>query len=292
MTAYAVMTTLFPSQEGRFRFKIFTIQKMPEKNQNPTIRKTGDGSTSLYSPKFDQLYHNPHGAVTESRHVFFQTNGLLKALKEKQFVNIFEVGFGTGLNLLLTLEYLRENNLETDVNFYSLEAYPIDAEVTEDFEFSGEPGLRKSLLILRSILQDLTPGMNRIKLTENLSLHLWFGFFEDLFEVHEESTLIRHKIDFILQDAFSPEVNEELWTPGVFKNLASISNDDAVLSTYCAASSARAAMAVAGWKVARAPGALGKREMTLASLDSDKLEDFKRVNEKRLAERFENRDFE
>ncbi|NBC64748.1 MAG: hypothetical protein GVY07_03655, partial [Bacteroidetes bacterium] len=53
---------------------------MPDKTSKPIIKKTGDGSTSLYSPAFDQLYHNPNGAVAESRHVFFETNGLVKAL--------------------------------------------------------------------------------------------------------------------------------------------------------------------------------------------------------------------
>lgn len=265
---------------------------MSEKSSKPIIKKTGDGSTSLYSPKFDQLYHNPNGAVAESRHVFFETNGLLKALKDKSSINIFEVGFGTGLNLLLTLDYLSKLNLNTEIAYYSVEAFPIDADITEDFEFADEPGLQNSLPILRTVLQDIYPGMNRIQLTEQLSLHLWVRFFDDLFEEHEKSPLINHTMDFIFQDAFSPEVNEELWTPGVFEKLASISNDDAILSTYCAASAARAAMAVAGWKIARAQGALGKREMTVASLDEHKLIEFKRINEKRLAERFENGDFE
>lgn len=265
---------------------------MPSKNQKPIIKKTGDGSTSLYSPKFDQLYHNPNGAVSESRHVFFETNGLLKTLEQQSSVNIFEVGFGSGLNLLLVLDYLRELDVDTKVNFYSVEAFPIDADLTEDFEFKNDPGLQKSLPILRTVLQDIYPGMNRIQLTDQLSLHLWFGFFDDLFDEHEKSKLINHKIDFIFHDAFSPEVNQELWTPQVFQKLSSISNDNAVLSTYCAASAARAAMAVAGWKIARSLGALGKREMSLASFDADKLGDFKRVNEKRLTERFEKGDFE
>lgn len=265
---------------------------MTKKSSKPTVQKTGDGSTSLYSPKFNQLYHNPNGAVAESRHVFFETNGLVKALKQKSSLNIFEVGFGTGLNLLLTLDYLQKLNLNTEIAFYSVEAFPIEADITEDFEFVDEPGLQKSLPILRSILQDIYPGMNRIQLTDQISLYLWVGFFDDLFEEHEKSSIINHKIDFIFQDAFSPEVNEELWTPDVFKKLASISNDDALLSTYCAASAARAAMAVAGWNIARAPGALGKREMTVASLEAKKLEDFEQVNEKRLVERFEKGDFE
>lgn len=265
---------------------------MSKKSSKPTIKKTGDGSTSLYSPSFDQLYHNPNGAVAESRHVFFETNGLLKTLKNKSSINIFEVGFGTGLNLLLTLDYLRKLNPNADIAYYSTEAFPIDADITEDFEFPDEAGLQNSLPMLRTVLQDIYPGMNRIQLTNQLSLHFWFGFFDELFEEHEKTPIINHKMDFIFQDAFSPEVNEELWTTDVFEKLKSISNSDAVLSTYCAASSARAAMAVAGWKIARARGALGKREMTVASLNANKLKDFKRVNDSRLVERFENGDFD
>lgn len=265
---------------------------MPENSSKPIIKKTGDGSTSLYSPKFDQMYHNPNGAVSESRHVFFETNGLFTALKSQDSVNIFEVGFGTGLNLLLILDYLREYNLETVVQYYSVEAYPIDPGITEEFEFRNESGLQKLLPNLRSILQELTPGMNRIQITNQLSLHLWFGLFDDLVEEHENSPLIQQPIDFIFHDAFSPEVNGDLWTPEVFDHLKSISNKGVILSTYCAASAARAAMAVAGWKIAKARGALGKREITVASLDEDKLAEFKRVNEKRMVKRFENGDFD
>ncbi|MFO7884188.1 MAG: MnmC family methyltransferase, partial [Desulfobacteraceae bacterium] len=74
--------------------------------------------------------------------------------------------------------------------------------------------------------------------------------------------------------------------------IASASAKDAVLTTYSAATSARAAMAVAGWYIARAPGALGKREMTVASKNPDKLSHLKRVDEERLARRFHDGDFE
>jgi tRNA U34 5-methylaminomethyl-2-thiouridine-forming methyltransferase MnmC len=74
--------------------------------------------------------------------------------------------------------------------------------------------------------------------------------------------------------------------------LKKYSNPNAMLTTYCAASRARGAMAWAGWHVARAPGALGKREMTIASLNPDGLKEFKRVNEERLAKRYVRDDFE
>lgn len=78
----------------------------------------------------------------------------------------------------------------------------------------------------------------------------------------------------------------------MFQKLKKWSNPNALISTYCAASKARGAMAWPGWKVTRAQGALGKREMTLASLTSKPLAHLKRVNEERLAQRYEEGDFD
>jgi tRNA U34 5-methylaminomethyl-2-thiouridine-forming methyltransferase MnmC len=129
--------------------------------------------------------------------------------------------------------------------------------------------------------------MNTIKPYENLNLELYLfhGFFND-FKANALSA------DFIFHDAFSPEVNEELWTDTAFKKLAGLSHDETVLTTYCAASKARAAMCATGWYAAKARGALGKREMTIASRSKEKLSKFKRLNENRLAERYKKGDFD
>ena len=69
----------------------------------PTVRHiiTSDGSSTLFSPVFDQHYHSIHGAIQESMHVFLRS-GLEALPEEKQNIRIFEMGFGTGLNALLT----------------------------------------------------------------------------------------------------------------------------------------------------------------------------------------------
>lgn len=48
-------------------------------------------------------YHSTHGALQESRHVFTGA-GLLPLSGHHQRLHIFEMGFGTGLNALLTLQ--------------------------------------------------------------------------------------------------------------------------------------------------------------------------------------------
>lgn len=265
---------------------------MNQKSLQPNVVNTKDGSTSLYSPRFNQHYHNPNGAVSESRHVFFEVPGAAKALKIKDKIAIFEIGFGSGLNLLLLLDYLRKTEEETGrrprVTFTSVEAYPIKPEVADRLYFGSDKYLNQNKPILTHIFKNIQAGLHTFEISDRVEANIFAGFFDDF--VSQKPDL--PKTDFIFHDAFSPEVNSELWTPDVFRYLREVSDENSVLSTYCAASEARAAMAVSGWKVARARGALGKREMTIASPSEKKLEAFKRVNEERLAERYHRGDFE
>lgn len=252
----------------------------------PKVHQTKDGSSTLYSEKFDQYYHNPNGAASESLYIFFEQSGLNQFLETTDSLTVLEVGFGTGLNFLLLLDILKKRDLNIPVKFYSIEAFPIDFETAQSIDFKdhlADPSLND---LLPSIFSDLNSGINVIKPLEDLDveLHLFIGTFDD-FKVQKCSA------DFIFHDPFSPEVNEELWDDKTFTKLAEYSHSGTVLSTYCAASKARGAMCAAGWHVAKARGALGKREMTLASLSEEKLSDFKRVNEKRLAERYRKGDF-
>lgn len=265
---------------------------MDHKPHQPSITETKDGSTSLYSPRFNQHYHNPNGAVSESRHVFFEVPGTARALESKDEIAIFEIGFGSGLNLLLLLDYLRKTEKKTghkpQVSYISIEAFPIISNIAENLDFGDEDYLNKSKPILVDIFKNLQPGLHTFDISDQVEANIFSGFFDDFVSQQPELP----KADFIFHDAFSPTVNSELWTPEVFRFLRQGSHEKSVLTTYCASSSARAAMAVAGWKIARAQGALGKREMTIASPSEKKLEPFKRVNEERLAERFRRGDFE
>ena len=76
------------------------------KNFKKLIFTTGDGSTTIFLPDFNEYYHSKYGAISESEHVFIK-NGLRfwkQKNPNKKYCNIFEVGFGTGLNALLTFK--------------------------------------------------------------------------------------------------------------------------------------------------------------------------------------------
>ena len=252
--------------------------------KNPILKLTQDGSHTLYSTRFDQYYHNPNGAVAESKHNFFEVNGLMDTLGSKEEIAILEVGFGTGLNLLLLIDALQKLGPKTTIRYYSIEAFPIKAETAKQLNFGQHlhhPELAKTLV---DIFSNLRAGLNTFALEHHLTAYIFNGRFADFAAPNLQA-------DFIFHDAFSPNVNPELWVKTVFRKLKSFSAKDCILSTYCAASKAKGAMAAAGWHLAKAPGALGKREMTVASLNAEKLAEFERVDEVRLARRYEEDDF-
>lgn len=251
------------------------------------IKNTGDGSDTLISGTFNQPYHSLSGAVAESRYVYFKISGLVDELSDSDSkdLTILEIGFGTGMNLILLLDYISRSDSSSAVHFYSVEAYPIDQITASSVRFGHEIDNPEYSRLLASMFSGLKSGWNTIDVSEKVTLHLFIGTFDEM-----ELTGIK-PIDYVLHDPFSPDSNPAGWTTDLFSKISSAASDNAMLTTYSAATSARAAMAVAGWHIARAPGALGKREMTVASKNPDKLSHLKRVNEKRLIERFEQGDF-
>lgn len=243
-----------------------------------------DGSHTFYSENFKQFYHNPNGAIAENQHVFFDIPGLMKRIKECGSLRILEVGFGTGLNLLILLDNIARMDKTPNIFYRSIEAFPLNIDQAVSLNYPEKLEVSNAIEILACIFRDLKPGMNRIQIKNNVTFELFVGQFDEMPDPDIQ-------FDHIFFDPFSPEVNPELWTADTFRKLFLWSDSEVLLSTYGAASSARAAMAAAGWKIARAPGALGKREMTLAALNPERLTDWHRINDERLADRYHKGDF-
>lgn len=86
---------------------------------------TADGSNTIFNPLIGENYHSRHGALQESMHVFLHS-GLkyFLASQNRREASILEVGFGTGLNFLLTANFCLENNVALD--YVGIEAFPLD----------------------------------------------------------------------------------------------------------------------------------------------------------------------
>jgi len=207
------------------------------------LKLTEDGSHTLYVPELNEHYHSVFGARTESMHVFIE-NGL-KHLNKKN-IKILEIGFGTGLNALLTIL----NKGATNIEYHSLEKYPLSAEVENSLLFSPEQTAFETDIFKRIHATpwnqpgSVAPGFTLLKQEADL---LTFHFSDSY--------------DLVYFDAFAPDVQPELWTEGVFQKIFSAMNSEGVITTYSAKGEVRRTLQKVGFKVERLPGPPGKREM-------------------------------
>jgi len=101
------------------------------------IIRTSDGSDTIYSSSVNENYHSSHGAVQESKHIFINA-GLRHVPRDGTILNILEVGFGTGLNALLTL--IEAEILDRQVIYTSIEAFPLPCEIWRALNYPQMPG--------------------------------------------------------------------------------------------------------------------------------------------------------
>jgi tRNA U34 5-methylaminomethyl-2-thiouridine-forming methyltransferase MnmC len=209
------------------------------------IRNTDDGSPTLWSELYGETYHSGFGAVTESMHVFIQA-GFNQTVANP--LHIFEMGFGTGLNALLTLKFAVHKNIR--VKYHSVETIPVPLEIISHMTI--EPELNEPFLKMHKAGWNestaISPEFELLKIKQNL--------------LDWEPKDQYHLIYF---DAFSPESQPELWTGDVFQKVYNMLYSRGILTTYCAKGYVRRNMIAAGFKVERLPGPPGKREMLRAT---------------------------
>ena len=209
---------------------------------------TNDGSHSIFNPEVNETYHSRHGAIVEAEYVFIK-NGLLAENKKK--FNILEVGFGTGLNALLTAQKAQQK--EININYHGIELYPVQKESYIQLNFTELIGEEKSkLLQIHECKWEKENVINDFfKLTKN--------------EIALENYTSKTKFDIIYFDAFSPEKQPELWTAIIFQNMYNLLNEDGFLVTYCAKGVVKRTMKAVGFEIIVLDGPPGKRQMTRAN---------------------------
>ena len=207
---------------------------------------TDDGSKSLYLPEMNETYHSKFGAKNESEHVFI--NAGFKQIQKKE-IGILEVGFGTGLNVLLT--YFEALKSQQKVFFESLEKYPLPENILPEINNFDDTAYRE---LFHRIHQ--AAWQQPVNLSENFTL------LKNQVDLLAYQTT--HKFDLVYFDAFAPDKQPEMWTTAVFTKMYNLLNENGILVTYSAKGSVRRTMQAAGFEVARIPGPPGKREMLRA----------------------------
>ncbi|MBD2722855.1 tRNA (5-methylaminomethyl-2-thiouridine)(34)-methyltransferase MnmD [Hymenobacter armeniacus] len=227
------------------------------------VRRTADGSATLYVPALDEHYHSRHGARQESEHVFIEA-GLVPLLEAglggpcARPLHLLEVGLGTGLNALLTLR--RAQAAGAAVAYDALETVPLPAAVVAELSQKWAAEAPDSVALLQRL--HAAPWAAAYPLSPHFIL-------TKLPEALEEAQLPAGYYDLIYFDAFAPEKQPELWTEAIFAQLYAAAAPGAVLVSYCAQGQFRRNLRAAGWQTEKLPGPPGKREMTRARKEAE-----------------------
>ncbi len=208
---------------------------------------TEDGSHTIFVPEMGEHYHSVHGAIQESRHIFIK-NGYDKVHADS--VSILEIGFGTGLNALLTLLELITDN--KSVNYETWEAFPLTADESRLLNY---PDILKSGHEIFNELHQSAWEME-IPITSRFVLN---KVRNDIRNFNSD-----RMFDLVYFDAFGPDYQPELWDTGIFRKIGASMKNNSRLVTYSAKGQVRRNLRDAGFLVEKAPGPPGKREITVA----------------------------
>ncbi|MHA6279792.1 tRNA (5-methylaminomethyl-2-thiouridine)(34)-methyltransferase MnmD [Salinimicrobium sp. CAU 1759] len=218
------------------------------------IIKTSDGSATIYLPEWNEHYHSKHGALQEALHVFIKTGFEHYILKHKpEKVSILEIGFGTGLNALLS--FYEAERTKINIIYTGVEAYPVSTEELNALDYAEVVSGENTSEIFQKLHG--TEWEERSEISTFFSLQKEKKFFSEI--------TANEDFDLIYFDAFGPRVQPELWSEEVFENMYKGLKQNGVLVTYSAKGDVRRAMQAAGFTVERLPGPPGKREMLRAT---------------------------
>lgn len=200
---------------------------------------------------FDDPYFSLANGLEETLHVFLDGNGLPDRFAPG--FHIGELGFGTGLNLLVAWKAWRDAGISGPLRFTSFERFPMKRQ---DMARAHRSYPELSFLS-EELLADLTP--------EGLDLPtLQFRLIEG--DARKTVAGWEGKADAWFLDGFSPAKNPEMWEPELLAEVADHTVRGGSAATYSAAGAVRRALEAGGFEVVRRPGYGRKRHMTVARL--------------------------
>lgn len=209
--------------------------------------KTIDNSNTLFSEKYNQYFHDlKTGAINESlqKHVIPAIN----YHKNKKTLKILDICFGLGYNTLSTINYIIENSLDINLKIYSPE---LDLDLIKSLEKFNYPN---KFIDIIHIIKNLSKEFKYKD--EKIEIELFIGDAREYIKKLDS-------IDIVYQDAFSSEVNRELWSVEYFKDIYKITSKDSIITTYSISTPVRLSLFEAGFKIYEI-NPTGNRKQTIA----------------------------
>ena len=219
---------------------------------NTEIEITADGSATIYVPHLDEHYHSVKGALTESLHIF-RDCAFMHATSTDAPLRVLEIGFGTGLNALLSA-------LQSDISqhYHTLELYPLSKEIIDSTDYHKAVDNDQAPTLFAAIHS--AEWNKAVAITPSFTLEKIECDYTD------PSTSFPQGIDVVYFDAFAPEKQPEMWAEGPLRRIYDAMNPGGVLTTYCAKGEIRRRLQSIGFVVERLAGPPGgKREILRAT---------------------------
>ncbi|MEM7484631.1 MAG: tRNA (5-methylaminomethyl-2-thiouridine)(34)-methyltransferase MnmD [Bacteroidota bacterium] len=213
------------------------------------IITTADGSKTIQIEDWDEQYHSKHGAVQEAYHVFIK-NGL--RLFQDTSIKILEIGFGTGLNALVT--FLESENLNLSIDYVGVEAFPVKTEELAALNYIENLNAHEHQELFEKMHS--SSWETKTEIAQNFRLLKQLKDFKSINDIN--------LFDLVYYDAFGARVQPDLWTEELFLKMYLALKRKGVLVTYSAKGSVRRGLEAVGFSVERLPGPPGKREMLRA----------------------------
>ena len=214
---------------------------------------TEDGSKTLYNETIGEHYHSTRGALQESKHVFLEA-GLVHtaALFPEQEISILEVGFGTGLNFLVSMDYVLQHQIS--LRYTGIEAYPITAEELMSIDYNN--------FISPAVWQAFTANYSQCI---NNRIHIFPGQSLEIVKQGLADVPVDNTYNLVYYDAFSLQYQPEMWSNEIIEHTASFLKPGGVFVTYAITGNLKRALQSFGFKIEKLVGAPGKRQMLRAT---------------------------
>lgn len=214
------------------------------------IKTTNDGSKTLFISELNENYHSHHGALQEAQHVFID-NGL-KLIYDYE-INILELGFGTGLNVLVTIDEFLKTDKNHIIHYLTLEKYPVNNEEILELDYSS--------LFENENMRDINTQIHDCEWNKEIEILPNFFLTKINCDFFELKNLVLPKINLVYFDCFGARVQPDLWEEGLFTMVSDKMEENGLLTTYSSKGSVRRILQNLNFKVEKKAGPPGKREM-------------------------------
>lgn len=214
------------------------------------VIETADGSKTIFIVEMDENYHSGHGALQEAMHVFI-LNGL-QELKDLKEISVFELGFGSGLNALLTMVHADKNHQK--IHYTGIEAFPVEMDLIEQIGYENliDPCYKTPFFEMHSSTwNELHP----------ITINFFFSKIQDKIQNY---SVKESSMDIVYFDAFGPKAQEEMWHIDILDKMYKMLKPNGIFVTYCAKGQVKRDLKSLGFTVEALAGPPGKREMTRA----------------------------